>query len=95
MIDARAHDGVLVHLVALCRTGRIRGATGLRRQRELSVGLSVGIVTFHKLPASASAAVEHTDALMYRVKRAGKNATDQEVVGVPSGPRETTGATPA
>ncbi len=40
---------------------------------------SVGLATFVRPPASADVMVRRADALMYRVKMAGKDAIRQEV----------------
>jgi len=45
----------------------------LAAQHGWPVGFSIGVAVFHAPPETAEEALRHADALMYKVKRAGKN----------------------
>ena len=44
------------------------------------VSVSIGIAVYVKSPASAGAAIDAADKIMYQVKQSGKNSVLQEVV---------------
>jgi len=57
--------------------------------RDWPVTCSIGVVTFETPPASVDAIIQKADALMYQVKRGGKNQIRCEVIGaepVPAAP---------
>jgi diguanylate cyclase (GGDEF)-like protein len=53
------------------------------------VTCSIGAVTFTSAPASAAAAIEAADLLMYEVKKSGKNAAAFRTIDAPAGIRPT------
>jgi diguanylate cyclase (GGDEF)-like protein len=64
----------------------------LAARQAWPVGFSIGVAVFHAPPESAEEAIRRADALMYKVKRAGKNAIlFEEHSGTATG----TAATPA
>lgn len=61
---------------------RVRAVVGERVERGgWPVTLSVGLVTYERIPDSIDEVVKAADDLMYRAKKGGKNAVEKLVVG--------------
>ena len=54
--------------------------------RDWPVTCSIGVVTYETAPASVDAIIQKADALMYQVKRGGKNQIRYEVIGAEPAP---------
>jgi diguanylate cyclase (GGDEF)-like protein len=54
----------------------------IARRNRWPIGFSIGVVVFHSPPASADKAIGSADALMYKIKKAGKNELAFEEAGV-------------
>ena len=82
-IDVVARLGGDEFVVLLPETNNQTGKKVLQRvqsyllnmigQQSLSVGFSIGAITFYRLPESINEILEKTDQLMYEVKQTGKN----------------------
>ncbi|MBL8795341.1 MAG: GGDEF domain-containing protein [Planctomycetia bacterium] len=55
--------------------------------RNWPVTFSIGVVTFDRPPASVDTVIQRADALMYQVKRAGKNQVRYEQADAPDAPK--------
>lgn len=54
----------------------------IARRNHWPIGFSVGVVLYHSPPASVDEAIGCADALMYKIKKAGKNELAFEEAGV-------------
>ena len=54
----------------------------IARRNHWPIGFSVGVVVYHSPPASVDEAIGCADALMYKIKKAGKNELAFEEAGV-------------
>lgn len=88
-IDIIARLGGDEFVILLPETNQQTGKVVLQRVQQclfnmielpsLSIGFSIGAITFYCLPKSINEIIEKTDQLMYEVKREGKNRLNHQV----------------
>lgn len=75
--DEQAADAVIRKVRALLATAM--------KHHGWDVTVSIGLATFHRLPADADEMLNTADRLQYQVKHNGKNSVLHTVVGMPMG----------